>query len=792
MGMGVTDAIAKLSRAVIAVGVVGAIALTTTLAAHPSSTATHWPAGDATPTFDTPEVIDIGLFAEVGSSTEPIPPRVWETLGAANYNIGFSTEHNWLRARFGLTEQPVAASPWMLALHSANIAEVEVWYHVDGELVFHEHSGTSVAFSARAVKNRNFTFLIPRRAGEQSLLVRVKSRANMAIKPQLMTARAWFDIESTHLLITALLLGVLATLFAYNAMVGALSREPVFLWFALTLAAALAWRVTNTGLGSQFVYPEYPQLHDLLMRISAGCYITGIVLLTRGLLNVPRWSPSLARLLAINAAMIVIVVAGPVFRYAPAVGLAVIATAPVLCAFTAVRAIVNRVPSSGIYLAGMVMALLGMTMTLTKTQGWLPMESLSLWAGDLTIIALGVITSGALANRLTTEKQTRLRAEQDAQAKSQFLANMSHEIRTPLNAIVGFAELLKEGTGLSGEQKRQAARIHRASGNLLGVINDVLDFSKLDADKMAIETQPIDFDLLCSDLDNLFSLQARRSGLEFRITRADNLPTAFLGDPVRVHQILANLLSNALKFSEHGRVELAINRASIPPRDSGEESLTFTVSDNGIGMESEHLERLFKPFEQADASTTRRFGGTGLGLTISHRLASLMDGSLTADSVPGQGSTFTLTLPLKAATANPQSDEPSTDFDPSLMRALVVEDNHTNQILVRSMLKRLGATCTIVSNGAEALSELDGARYDLVLMDCQMPVMDGYEATEKIRTRASWQDLPIIAMTANALEGDRERCLAAGMSDYVTKPLSLKTLSSVLERWASSAPDSHR
>ena len=705
------------------------------------------------------------------------------------FNAGYTRVVHWFRVTL---PAEVSAGDWLLEFGYPLLDFVDVWLpQADG--TFHRiETGDQRPFVERLLQHRTFVLPFTLEPGApRTLVVRVDTESTLQMNLHLWSPQAFIEKSQPEQYLLGLFYGIMLVMLVYNLFAFLLVRDISYVYYICYIVVITVLQAALNGLTTQYWVGASAYWTNHILPFSLAATILFATLFTHSFLDTPHNLPILNRVLWALFAFSVLCTIGIFFvPYAISIRATSILAATMTLVFfaTGLRALMLGVRAARFFMLAWAVYLLAIQVRILLGFGLVPSNFFTLYSPQLGGALEVTLLALALADRITLERQEKERlgreravAQAATTAKTEFLARMSHEIRTPINAVTGFTDLALRA-GDEPTRLDYLRQIRSASRSLLTIINDILDMSRVEAGKLALSIQDFQLRPLVAGVRELFVPQADEKGLELSVAVGEEVPPVLRGDPVRLEQVLVNLVANALKFTERGRIGLTVTLDAATPQEA---SLRFAVRDTGMGIGPQQRARLFEPFSQGDESITRRFGGTGLGLAICKQLVELMGGQIGVSSEPGQGSTFQFTVRLGRVAAVPQDTQPEPESVTRFpgARVLIVEDNALNQRLAKELLTQLGAGVALAANGLEAVEAAARERFDAILMDVQMPEMDGLEATRRIRARPDGKAVPIIAMTAHALAGSREQCLAAGMSDFIGKPITLRGVTAVLARF---------
>ncbi|CBL46046.1 sensor histidine kinase/response regulator [gamma proteobacterium HdN1] len=732
----------------------------------------------------------------------------WKSHFSASKTPNFSFSYDTIWLHFTLATQN-APSTWIMDIANPQLDRVDVYLIQQGQVgaeekIVHLFDGDTITPELRPALERGLSFpLSLERNQVYDVYISTYSNTTLLLPITFSQPSEYktYTLHSQTLL--SGIYGCIAGLLLYNLVLGYITRDTSYYLYVHYVAAALFFQLALSGIGSQLLWGDMPWMQQKNLPLSMGYANFAAAIFVIKFLDLrgkSKWACK--SLMAFGVAGLATAVSCVVLPEQITVhflqGLTFFGCLLILTiTFVEVK---KGKPSARIFGFAWLPLLLGTIVTVLYYRGFLPRNLLIEQSQAIGVVMEMVLLSLALAKRIEilqrtqfeahaalekAEQETRI-ARHNMRAKSNFLAMMSHEIRTPMNGVIGISELLSH-TQLDSAQQRYVSTIRNSGEALLRLVNDILDFSKLEARKLTLEDIPFHLPEMLQECVDILTPKIQGSAVDLRLQISNKLPKMVNGDPTRLRQIILNLGGNALKFTRKGHVTIAVSfqDENFQPHQSNDDLLLrFTVSDTGIGLTEEQIQRLFQPFQQAEISTARQFGGTGLGLVICKDLAELMGGSIGVHSISGEGATFWFTARLSASTCAKVDIAADTAHENSLpagLRIMVADDNRVNQLVLSGLLHKLGVDVLQVDNGEEVIrsAEVQHDTLDLILMDCEMPIMSGFEATRLLREQESkhhWPRLPIIALTGHSEEDIVEQCRECGMDAVLTKPVTLQQL----------------
>ncbi|TWC36315.1 signal transduction histidine kinase [Pseudomonas sp. SJZ079] len=721
-------------------------------------------------------------------------------------NAGYSRSVFWLRLDLQYRPQRLGGQqPWLLELAYPPLDHLEL-YLDDGQGDFQlvRRTGDALPFASREIKQNNYLFELKLQPNQlQRVYLRLQSQGSIQAPLTLWSPTAYLEEQPARIYVLGIIYGVLLVMLIYNLFIFLSVRDTSYLYYILYIASFGLYQISVNGAGIEYLWPDSPWWANAATPFMIGSAALFGCQFARTFLHTGEHSPWIDRTLLLLMAcgagvMLLALTVSYALSLRLATYLALLFTVVIFAA--GIIAWLRGMRVARYFIFAWSAFLLGGLINSLMVLGYLPNIFLTMYASQIgSALEVGLL-SLALADRINAMKEERTRILQETgrkletlnqelansnRLKDEFLATVTHELRTPMNGVIGSLELM-ETLELQGEQAQYQKTAAGSARDMMRMVNDILALTELQAGKLYPRREPFSLRGLFDSLRVQYAPRAEEKGLSFVLELDQSLPDTLEGDAGKLAQSLACLLDNAIKFTAQGEVRLRVRRvggvsANLP--------LSIEVIDTGVGFNAPQDAALYQQFHQLDGSMTREYGGLGIGLAICRQLVDLLGGNLSHESQPGQGSRFQLDVPLalpaQAESAPVPVRRPGMQAlrEPAQCTVLVVEDNAINQLVTRGMLLKLGYRVRTADNGAEALELLRGEAVDAILLDCQMPVMDGFATCRALRALPEYVDLPVLAITAHSHSGDRERCLAAGMSDYLAKPVKFEELRLLLHDW---------
>lgn len=727
--------------------------------------------------------------------------------GASNVlNKGYTSSAFWLHGQFHLAADAEPDTRFF-AIEYSLLDDVEFYVVRDNKVSKQWLTGDSRPFDSRPIDHSWFLFPVDFTPGEYlDIYVRVKSTSSMRMPISLWEPSTFYDMQRPRLLTDGLYFGILGLMFFYNLCLLATVRDVSYFYYITYIFSLATLQLCMTGYGFEYIWPQQPGINDFILPFSV-CAV-GIFILAFGQRVMDLRNNSQLMYYLFNVLVVLEAAAALVSLVLPyeVVIRTVISFALLVAAIMLICAVQETLkgnPTAKLFLLAYFTLMIGAVALAAASMGWLPANFVtmnSLMIGSAVEI---VVLSFALAERLQHINNEKSKVEKEAkqyleemnerllqtnQLKDEFLATISHELRTPMNGVLGCLQHLQQLESNNQQQNPYLNFADRSARQMMLMVDSLLAYTELQSGKLSVQNEPLKIHEVVERSQQLFIDTCTKKGIRLSVYVGEETPAILFGDPARLNQIINNLLDNAIKFTHQGHIDLHLTSHAIQP-ESRLLQLEIRISDTGVGIPRDKQDLIFETFRQNEGAAKRSYGGLGIGLSVVKSLLDKMGGNISFVSQPDVGTTFTVSIPFHYQTneLNAQYDERNQKLHKhsATLAVLVVEDNPVNQLVVKGLLNKHGYEVFSANNGAEALEKLVKHPIDIVLMDCQMPIMDGFEATRKIRTmEGAYRNLPIIAVTANAMSEDRHLCLQAGMNDYLCKPIDAQILNRKIIYWS--------